>query len=49
MSLTPLFLYGKGQHGESHGEEKEEELEIEDLKAHKPSGSASGASAPITL
>jgi hypothetical protein len=34
MSLKPLFFYGKGQHGESRGEEKEEELEIEieDLK-----------------
>jgi hypothetical protein len=31
MSLTPLFRYGKGQHGESHGEEEKEE-QIEDLK-----------------
>jgi hypothetical protein len=23
MSLKPLFFYGKGRHGESHGEEKE--------------------------
>jgi hypothetical protein len=32
MSLTPLFLYGKGPNGESHGEEKEKERENEDLK-----------------
>jgi hypothetical protein len=48
MSPTPLFFYGKGQHGESHGEEEKEELEIEDLK-RKPLGSASGASALIKL
>jgi hypothetical protein len=23
MSLKPLFFYGKGRHGESHGEEEE--------------------------
>ena len=33
MSLKPLFSYVKGQTwSRSHGEEKEEELEIEDLK-----------------
>ena len=33
MSLKPMFSYGEGQCGESHGEEKvEEELEVEDLK-----------------
>jgi hypothetical protein len=31
MSPKPLFLYGEGRHGESHGEEKEE-IKIEDLK-----------------
>ena len=33
MSLKPLFFYGKGRHGESHGEEKEGQEENQvDLK-----------------
>jgi hypothetical protein len=35
-----LFFHGKGQHGESHGEEKEEELEIENLRRASPWGNA---------
>jgi hypothetical protein len=34
MSLKPMFFYGEGQCGESHGEEKvEEELKVEVKRA----------------